>query len=140
MNYDDIKTWLSETQRNEFFFQQEKNIKILNEDRVKFKEAYTALRDKLTICEMKNTLTKDTYLEWVKLWKATYAKLSFESRMAKRNRKTSKHSDALATTNHNTVGYLRWYADTLLTLRLRSKEAANAAYLKEKAKKVLEDA
>lgn len=140
MNYDDIKTWLSETQRNEFFFQQDKNAKALIEDRIMFKEAYTALRDKLAIYEMKGTLTKDAYLEWVKLWKATYAKLSFESRMAKRNRKTSKHSEVLAITNHNTVGYLNWYAGMLLIQRLRSKEAANAAYRKAKAEKVLEDA
>lgn len=136
MNFNDIKTWLAETERNEFFFQREENGKALAEDRVRFKEAHRALREHLELHELKGTLTREAYLEWVKLWKATYAKLSYESRMAKKYRKASVVGETLATINHNTVGYLCWYASSFLGLRNLSKLAANKAWLKEKAKAV----
>jgi len=134
MNYNDIKTWLTDTVRNEHFFQQESNDVQLEKDRIGFREAYKTLRESLEIHEIRGDLTREAYLEWVKLWKATYAKLSYESRMAKRHRKSTEDGAYLAGINQVTVLHLRWCASLLLRLRVLSKEAANRAWLKEKEK------
>lgn len=139
MNYEDIKTWLDETQRNEHFFQKETNTTTILKEQSRLREVNRAFRDRLELMEMKGTLTKEAYLEWVKLWKATYAKLSFESRMSKRYRKASLVGDTLSNANISNVANLRRHAESLLQLRQRSKEAANQAWHKER-EKTLENA
>lgn len=131
-NYNDLKTWLSTTERNAFFFTNDESHRTLLTLVRDFAAAYRVLQPVISNAETTGKFTRGDYLEWVKLWKATYAKITYEIRMSKRGRKSSLASDSMARLNATNAAGLRDYASYLIGLRVRSKELAAHAYAKSK--------
>jgi hypothetical protein len=125
--YSDIRTWLETTVRNEYFFRN-----FSQELRSNYKGFWSAqkvLYTTLVRFDDSRRMSREDYLEWVSLWKATYAKLSYESRMCKRHRK--QEFDSAATCVFQ-VHMLRSAAETMLSIRKWSKELAAEAYARER--------
>jgi hypothetical protein len=133
MKLKETERWLTETIRNPHYFANPAHPSA--EDRA-FKEGYRAsyveLRDSMSV-----SWTREEYLEWVRVWKLAYRKLSSESRMAKNHRKSTVYGDKVSQDNIRRELLLSWYADQLLELRKRSKSLAAEAYLAKKASEIV---
>lgn len=133
-----IEEYLNNTVKNTHYFQSE-NCLVDTEFTRNWRETVSALE---TIMYSENTenkkWSKEDYLIWVKLWKALYAKLSYESRMTKTYRKPTyvesctnfsrEKSGYIATTNLWYFYQLRFLANELLGIRKTGKILAHEAY------------
>lgn len=135
-DFNNIRTWLSSTVKNRYNFATMQWLEV-GKIAKGYHDTYETLRTSL-----KDKMTREEYLEWVSVWRATYAKITDESRMAKVMRSTTVIASINqaapesilnnASYNQTLVGRLKQMSNHLLDLREMSKEIAENAYIREK--------
>lgn len=122
--YENIKPWLEQSERNEYFFRNPENVKTIRS----LHREYSAVA-KLLHEALDRPMTREHYLDWRKAWRAAYAKLSAEIRWMKGGRKTTQLPEDLAYANAYAARFLRETAAHFMWLRSLSKEEAAKAYV-----------
>lgn len=135
-DFNNIRNWLSSTVKNRYNFATMQWLEV-GKIAKGYHDTYETLRKSL-----KENMTREEYLEWVSVWRATYAKITDESHMAKVMRSTieiARISQAspeailyTASYNQSLVLRLKRMSNHLLDLRAKSKEIAENAYIREK--------
>jgi len=127
--HSETRKWVEDSIRNEYFFTKESS-----EFNSLWREYFSIINKFSKELNTLNT-SKEVYLDWVKTWRMFYSKLSYESRMCKKARKTTKFSNSHAEYAAENARRLKTVATSMMHLRAESKEFAEESYLKEHKEK-----
>ena len=124
-----LESWLMDSIKNRHYFYSDSARTNYCQE---WRDAYSILFQ-----ELSNIKTRQGYLHWRAVWKATYKKLSDESRMMKGYRRPPNPfkssnlragTEAAAMANIRHVLFLRVLANEFLDIRKTSKELAEERY------------
>ena len=121
-------SWLTGSIKNRYFFNTPRSALEMSTYHSEWKAVVREL-----FAALKEPMTRDEYLSWRSAWRATYSKLSDESRFSKNYRRYSPTAhyqvdEQTATQNIKIVEDLRVLANDLMDMRTQSFIIANNSY------------